>query len=844
MWQIHNFNQKSYSKIGRDGVRHCARAKGTSRKVKIRLANTAAQVIGSGMILAVIVAAGRVAAQGAPLNRLALPIPEPKYPPITTLDARNATPPPFFRVTAPKGAPNVLIILIDDMGFGQPSTFGGLIHMPTLDQLAAEGLRYNNFHTTALCSPTRAALLTGRNHHMANVGAVMDVATAFPGNTGVRPNDIAPLPQILRLNAYSTAGFGKWHLTPGWELSVSGPTDRWPIRWGFDKFYGFFGGETNQWAPLIYDAMTKVEPPHDPDYNFMTDMTNQAIAWMRAEKAMTPNKPFFVYFAPGAVHAPLDVPKKWIAKYKGMFDMGWDKLRAETLARQIKLGVVPRGTTLAFKPKAIKDWSTLTLDEKKLFARQMEVFAGYGEYADYEIGRLVQALKDLGQLNNTLVFYIAGDNGASAEGGLTGRFNELTYFNGVDESAQGQLKHYNEMGGPMTYAAYAAGWAVAGDCPFTWTKQVSSYGGTQDGMVVVWPRRIKDKHGLRSQFVDVTDIAPTVLQAAGIPQPKTVNGIPQIPMQGVSMMYTFDNPHAKSRHTTQYFEIGGNRAIYHDGWLAVAVHRAPWERTPRATLRNDKWELYNTADDFSLAHDVAAKYPQKLAQMKKLFLQLAIKNHVLPLDDRSIERMNPALAGRPDLMEGRTSLTVYPGMTGMLENAFINVKNRSHAITADVEISKQGANGVIICQGGRFGGWTLYLKDDRAVYAYNWLGLDHYTIASKERVPAGKHTIRFDFTYDGGRLGAGGVGRLFIDGKQAAEGRIAKTIPLIISPDEGADVGIDEGTPVTEDYGVGDNAFSGKIFKVTIDVKPLTPAIKRAEEKAAPQLMLDENAEE
>lgn len=801
-------------------------------------------VAGAILFCASIASSGVAHAQSSGLDRDTLPIPQPTYPPSKVLSARNATPPPFFRVTAPKGAPNVLVILIDDMGFGQPSAFGGPIQMPALEHLAQEGLRYNNFHVTALCSPTRAALLTGRNHHMVNVGAVMDIATAFPGYTGVRPNSIAPLPEILRLNGYSTAAFGKWHLTPGWELSVSGPTDRWPIRWGFDKFYGFLGGETNQWAPLLFDGMTKVEPPHDPHYNFMTDMTNQAIAWMRAEKAMTPNRPFFIYFAPGAVHAPLDVPRKWIAKYNGDFATGWNRLRQETLARQLKLGVVPSGTTLAPMPKAIRNWSTLSPDEKKLFARQMEVFAGYGEYADYEIGRLIRALKDTGQLNNTLIFYIAGDNGASAEGGMNGRFNELTYFNGVDETVQDQLKHYDQLGGPMTYTAYAAGWAVAGDCPFTWTKQVSSYGGTQDGMVVAWPKRIRQKDGLRSQFVNVTDIAPTILQAAGIPQPKSVNGIPQIPMQGVSMLYTFNHPDAKSRHTTQYFEIAGNRALYHDGWLAVAIHRAPWERTPRATLENDSWALYDTADDFSLAHDVAAKYPQKLAAMKKIFLQVASKNHVLPMDDRSIERMNPALAGRPSLMEGRTSLTVYPGMTGMPEDTFLNLKNRSHSITAEVEIPAKGANGVIICQGGRFGGWTLYLKDDRPIYTYNWLGLDQYTIAGKNRIPPGKHSIKYTFAYDGGKLGAGGEGRIFVDGKEVAQGSIAKTIPLIISPDEGADVGVDEGTPVTEDYGAGSNAFTGKIASVTVSVQPLKPSVEKAERKAAPQRILDQTLEE
>ena len=619
--------------------------------MKTKLARRAAVVIWPALLLIFINVTSRVEAQETPLNRMVLPIPEPKYPPIRELDARNATPPPRFEVKAPKDAPNVLIILLDDMGFGQPSTFGGPINMPTLDRLAKDGLRYNEFHVTALCSPTRAALLTGRNHHMVNTGAVMDVATAFPGNTGVRPNSIAPLAAILRYNGYSTGAFGKWHQTPGWEVSPSGPTDRWPTREGFDKFYGFMGGETNQWAPLLYDGMTQVEPSHDPKYHFMTDMTDHAISWMRFEKALTPNKPFFIYFAPGATHAPHQVPKDWIARYKGKFDQGWDRLREETLARQKKLSVVPPDTKLAPKPKAIKDWNALTPDEKRLFARQMEVYAGFGEMADYEIGRLIQAIGDLGQLDNTIVFYIAGDNGSSAEGGMNGVFNENTFFNGVPEPIAAQLKNIDKLGGPMTYSHYAAGWAVAGDTPFAWTKQVASnFGGTRDGMVVYWPKGIKAKGELRSQFHHVIDVAPTILEVAGLPEPKIVDGIAQTPIQGVSMAYTFDDGQAKSRHGTQYFEIAGNRAIYHDGWLAGTVHRAPWERQPRAMLENDKWELYNTGEDFSLANDLASSNPSKLKTMQDLFLQEAIKNHVLPIDDRGVERLNPVLAGRPDLM--------------------------------------------------------------------------------------------------------------------------------------------------------------------------------------------------
>lgn len=784
-------------------------------------------------------------AQTTPLDRTVLPIPEPHYPPITQLDARDATPPPRFEVKAPTHAPNVLIILLDDMGFGQPSTFGGPIHMPTLDRLAAQGLRYNEFHVNAICSATRAALLTGRNNHIVNMGAVADVATAFPGNTGVRPNSVAPLAEILRLNGYSTAAFGKWHLTPPWQMSPSGPTDHWPTREGFDKFYGFLGGETNQWAPLIYDGMVKVEPPPDPNYHFMTDMTNQAINWVRYEKSLTPDKPFFIYFAPGAVHAPHQVPNQWIEKYKGRFDEGWDRLREEILAKQKHLGVVPPNTKLARKPSAIKDWNSLSPDEKKLFARQMEVYAGFGEMADYEIGRLIQALADLGQLDKTLVFYIAGDNGASAEGGMNGVFNENIYFNGLSEPIGEQLKRSDQLGGPMAYNHYAAGWAVAGDTPFTWTKQVASnFGGTRNALVVYWPKGIRAKGEVRSQFHHVVDIAPTILEAAHLPQPKRVDGIVQVPIQGVSLIYSFDHPKVKSTHTTQYFETAGNRAIYQDGWLAGTVHRAPWERQPRARLTEDKWELYDTTKDFSLAHDLAASDPVKLKQMQEVFLREAIKNHVLPIDDRSIERMNPAMAGRPDLMAGRTSLTVYQGMTGMMENTFINVKNRSHTITAQIEVPTKDANGVIICQGGRFGGWTLYLKDGRPIYTYNWVGLQRYVVQSTQALPSGKATIRFDFAYDGGGLGAGGTGTLFVNGNKVAQGRIDKTNPIMFSADEGADVGIDEGTPVTEDYTVAGSRFSGKIDRVTIDVKPIGLNVKDKEEKAAQQFLIDKLSED
>lgn len=754
-----------------------------------------------------------------PTDRTMLPIPEPQYPPSTIFDARNATPPPRFVVKAPPAAPNVLIVLIDDMGFGQSGAFGGPINMPTVEQLANGGLRYNQFHTTALCSPTRSALLSGRNHHVNNFGSISETGTSFPGQTGQRPNSVASVAEMLRLNGYSTAHFGKNHETAAWEVSPSGPTDRWPTRQGFDKFYGFMGGETNQWAPLIYDGMTQVELPKDPNYHFMTDMTDKAINWMKSEKSLTPDKPFFIYFAPGATHAPHHVPKPWIAKYKGKFDQGWDKLREETLARQIRLGVVPAGTKLAPKPDAIKDWAALSADEKKLFTRQMEVFAGFAEYTDTEIGRLVKSIEAAGQLDNTLIFYIVGDNGASAEGGMNGMFNEMTYFNGVQETVQDVLKHYDELGGPNTYGHYAAGWAVAGDTPFTWTKQVaSSYGGTRNGMVVSWPKAIKAKNEVRSQWHHVIDIVPTILEAAGLPEPKSVNGTPQTPIQGNSMVYSFTDPKADSTHKTQYFEIFGNRAIYSDGWLAGTVHRAAWELKPRRPLEQDIWELYDTRTDFSLVNDLAAKNPDKLKELQDLFMKEAVNNSVLPLDDRTLERTNAALVGRPDLMAGRTSLTVYEGMIGMSENVFINIKNRSHTITAELEIPKAGGNGAILAQAGRFGGWSLYVKDGKPAYTYNFLGLQRFTITSSEVLRAGKSTVRFEFAYDGGGIGKGGVGTLFVDGKRVASGRIERTQFGAFSADEGADVGADEGTPVTEAYKVPFK-FSGKIAKVTIDLK-------------------------
>jgi arylsulfatase len=766
----------------------------------------------------------------APLDRTILPIAEPPRPVITELDARNVKPPPRFEVKAPENAPNVVIILIDDVGFGAPATFGGPIATPTLDRLAGQGLRYNNFHTTALCSPTRAALKSGRNHHTVEMGFITEMATAFPGATGRIPNAAAPLAEMLRLNGWSTAAFGKWHETTVWETSVSGPFDRWPTRQGFDAFYGFIGGETNQWAPYLYDGVTQVELPDDPNYHFLTDMTDRTVAWIRYQKALTPEKPFFVYYAPGATHAPHHVPKEWIARWKGRFDQGWDALREETLARQIELGVVPVGTKLAPKPTAIEDWAALSADEKRLFARQVEVFAAFLEMTDHEIGRVIQAVEDVGALENTLVFYIVGDNGTSAEGGANGMFNEYTYFNGVQEQVPDLLKVLDEWGGPETYPHMAAGWAVALDAPFAWTKQVaSSFGGTRNGLVVHWPKGIRAKGELRSQFHHVIDVAPTVLEAAKLPEPKVVNGTPQIPMEGVSLAYSFDDAEARDRHVTQYFEISGNRAIYHDGWLAGTIHRAPWEPQPRHPLLEDVWELYDVRADFSLANDLAAKSPAKLAELQALFMSEAAKHHVLPIDDRLLERAVPALVGRPDLMAGRTSLTLAEGMTGMMENVFINAKNKSKTITAEVEVPAGGARGAILVQGGRFGGWALYVLDGRPAYDYNVLGMQRFSIVAPQPLAPGKATIRFDFAYDGGGMGKGGTGTLFVNGQQVAQGRIERTQPLIFSADETADVGVDLGTPVVEAIGSeARSRFNGRVDRVTIEVRDASAAADAA----------------
>src|SRR5256714_2871871 len=769
------------------------------------------------------------------INRTVLPVPEPATATITELDARNAKAPPRFEVKAPKGAPNVVVVLLDDIGFGQASGFGGPCKMPTLDKLAADGLRYNDFHTTALCSPTRTALLTGRNHHVNNAGAIMELATGFPGNTGIRPQSVAPLAEMLRLNGFSTAAFGKYHETPPWEVSVSGPLDRWPTHSGFDKFYGFIGGETNQWAPAIFDGTIRVEPPHDPDYHFTVDMTNQAISWIQAQHSLTPDKPFFIYFATGALHAPHHVPKEYIDRYKGKFDQGWDALRDETFARQKQMGVIPASAELTKRPKEIPSWDSQTPDQKKLESRQMETFAGFAEHTDEQVGRLVDALQDMGVLNNTLFIYIVGDNGASAEGGPEGAYNEMMALNGIINTAEVNMPHLDNWGDPTTFPHYAIGWAWAGDTPFQWTKQIAShYGGTTNGVVIHWPTRVKAKGEIRSQFTHVTDIAPTVLEASGLPFPKSVNGTMQKPFDGTSMVYTFDNPKANETHKTQYFEMFGNRGIYHEGWVGCTRHSIPWLMVPLPPLSKDTWELYHVAEDFSQAHDLAAQNPGKLKELQDLFTKEAIKNHVLPIDDRRSERFDASIAGRPDLMGNRTSLTVYPGMTGMGENTFINVKNRSYTITAPVELKDENTNGVIIAQAGAFGGWVLYMKDGKVHHEYNYFGVERTNIGGQTALPPGTNEIKNEILAEAPKPGSGGKCALYVDGQKVAEGRIPKTQPYAFSADEGTDVGVDNETIVSNDYKPGENKFTGKIVKVTVDTKPsnLSAADKKTVETA------------
>ena len=746
-----------------------------------------------------------------------LPLPLPEFKGKIGLTYKESQPDFPQPITAPAKAPNVLLVILDDVGFGQASSFGGPVDTPNLTRLAERGLRYNQFHTTALCSPTRAALLTGRNHHSVNTGVVEELATGYPGYTTILPKSAATVAEILRQNGYNTAAFGKWHNTPDFETSAAGPFDRWPTGLGFEYFYGFLGGDTNQWSPALVENTKRVDKPNKPDYHLTADLVDHAIAWIRNQQSIAPEKPIFAYLATGATHAPHHAPREWIDKYKGKFDQGWDKLRQESFARQKQLGVIPANAQLTPRPQELPAWDSLSAEQQKLYAHMAEVFAGFLGHTDYEVGRLINAIDQLGELDNTLVIYVVGDNGASAEGGLTGSVNELQVFNGVPENLQQLLAAYDDLGSPKTFNHFPAAWAWAVNTPFQWTKQIAShFGGTRNPLVISWGANIKDQGGVRSQFHHVIDITPTILEVAGITVPKEVNGVKQQPIEGTSLAYTFDQADALSHRQTQYFEMLGNRAIYDRGWIAAARHgRLPWERQVKGSFDTDEWELYNITEDFSEANNLVKENPDKLEKLQKLFLKEAQKHNVLPLDDRIAERFDVKI--RPSLTRGRTTFTYYPGTVGIPEGSAPNLKNRSFTITANVEIPENRAEGVLLTQGGRFAGWSFFLADGKPTYAYNYTNTAHYIIQSREKLPPGKSTIRFNFDYDGG-VGAGGIGKLFINDQQVAEGRVDKTIAYRLALDETFDVGRDTGTPVVDTYQVP-FAFTGNLQQVSLELK-------------------------
>jgi arylsulfatase len=751
-------------------------------------------------------------------------MPNSLRPHLITYDARNPDTkfPPIEQLRPPKGAPNVLVILIDDAGFGSSSTFGGPCRTPALDKLAAGGLRYNRFHTTAICSPTRQALLTGRNHHSVGMAGITEIATGAPGYCSVRPNSMAPLAETLKLNGYSTAQFGKNHEVPVWQTSPVGPFDAWPTGGGgFEYFYGFLGGEANQWYPTLYEGTVPVENKKTPEqgYHFMADMTDKAIKWIAQEKMLTPDKPFFIYFAPGATHAPHHVPKEWADKYKGQFDQGWDKLREEIFARQKQLGVIPADCQLTPRPKDVPGWDDMPEAFKPALRREMEVYAGYLEYTDYQVGRVVETLEKLNILGDTLIYYIVGDNGASAEGGINGSFNEMSYFNGLQglETAEYLTARVDKLGGPDSYNHYAVGWAHAMNTPYQWTKQVASHwGGTRNGAVVHWPKGIQARGEIRPQFTHVIDVAPTVLEAAGLPQPLSVDGIQQDPIEGTSMLYSFNEAGAPEQHDVQYFEIMGNRGLYYKGWTAVTKHYTPWINAPRPAFDDDVWELYSDKD-WSQANDLARQMPEKLHELQRQWLIEAARYKVLPLDDRLFEKLNPDLAGRPVLIQGKSQLLVG-GMGRLSENCVLNIKNKSHSVTAEIVVPEQGAEGVIICQGANIGGWSLYAKNGKLKYCYNWGGFKHFFAESADPLPAGAHQVRMEFAYSGGGPGKGGTVTLYVDGRKVGEGKVEATLATIFSADDGCDVGEDSGAAISPDYGPTGNHFNGEVKGVLLSI--------------------------
>jgi arylsulfatase A-like enzyme len=758
-------------------------------------------------------------------QREVLPIPDITPVAPTTYDAKDPSTsfPPIQPLRPPDGAPNVLVILIDDVGFGASSAFGGPVRMSSAERLATNGLKLNRFHTTALCSPTRQALLTGRNHHSVGMGGITEIASSAPGYNSIRPNTCAPIAETLKLNGYSTAQFGKCHEVPVWETSPMGPFHAWPTGSGFEYFYGFIGGEAHQYYPAIYEGTVPVEPEKTPEegYHFMEDMTDKAIAWVRQQKALMPDKPFFAYFAPGATHAPHHVTPEWADRYKGEFDDGWDTLRERTFARQKELGVIPEDAELTARPDEITAWDDMPEELKPVLRRQMELYAGFLEFTDHHVGRLLSALEDLGVLEDTVVYYIIGDNGASAEGTMNGTYNEMINFNGAAalETPEFMIERLDDFGGPDSYSHYSVGWAHAMCTPYQWTKQVASHwGGTRNGTIVSWPAGIEAKGEIRSQFTHVIDVAPTILEAAGLPEPTFVNGVQQKPYEGVSMRYAFDDADAPERHTTQYFEMFCNRGVYHEGWTAVTRHSIPWLMVGHTwpALDEDVWELYDTNTDWTQSRDLAAENPDRLAYLQRLFLLEAAKYNVLPLDDRGIERAVPEIAGRPTLIQGERQL-LFAGMGRLSENSVVNIKNKSHSVTAEIEVADGGAEGVIVAQGGSIGGWSLYLKEGKPRYCYNLLGLQRFYVDSSQVVPPGRHQVRMEFDYAGPGLGKGGTATLYLDGVEVGKGDVAGTAAMVFSADDTCDVGRENGALVADDYPVP-NDFTGEINWVEIDI--------------------------
>ncbi len=756
-----------------------------------------------------------------------LPPPPPKFGGEINLDAASSKPywPP--QVTPPEGAPNVLLIMTDDQGYGVSGTFGGVIPTPAMDRIAQMGLRYTEFHSTALCSPTRAALITGRNHHSVGFGVISEQSTGYPGYDSIIGPESATIGTILKTNGYATSWFGKNHNTPSYQYSAAGPFDQWPSGMGFDYFYGFMGGETDQWTPYLFQNTTPVFPWIGKDnYSLTTDLADEAIDHMRRLNATAPDKPFFVYFVPGATHSPHQPPKQWVDKFKGKFDMGWNALREQIFANQKRLGVIPQNTQLTPWPDDLKKWDALTADEKKLFARQAEVFAGYVAYADHEIGRVIQEVADQGKLDNTLIIYISGDNGTSAEGTTVGTPNQMTAYNGIlDLPIAEQLKAYDAWGSPATYPHMAVAWSWAFDTPFKWTKQVAShFGGTRQGMAISWPNRIKDAGGIRHQFHHIIDIVPTILEAAGIQAPLAVNGIAQKPIEGVSMAYTFDkaNANAPSTRHTQYFEMFANRAIYHDGWIAATTPPAPpWllgtAKLPDDVVNGYRWELYNIAEDYSESNDLAAKNPDKLRELQELFLVEGQKYNVFPLDNTILPRI---IAARPSSTAGRTMFTYSGELPNVPYSDAPSILNKSYSITADVEIPQGGAEGMLVTMGGRFGGYGLYLLKGKPVFLYNFLDLERFRWEGQEALTPGKHTIVFDFNYDGPGFGRGGTGVLKVDDKDVATAKVPHTVPFLMTIDETFDVGVDTRTSVDDkDYQVPFR-FTGKLDKLTFKLGP------------------------